>query len=136
MTGLILRVAIGIDMLYHGLQKTFGFFDGNGLAGTVNNYKAINIIYPVTILIILSQTIGAVMLILGFLGRINAAFTFIVMTGAFLILHRHNGFSINWTGNQKGEGYEMDMIVCAMCSIIIIKGSGKYSIDRMLSRNR
>ena len=31
---LILRVPVGLILMAHGAQKLFGWFDGNGLAGT------------------------------------------------------------------------------------------------------
>lgn len=132
LTGLILRVPLGIDMLYHGLQKAFGWFNGNGFGGTVNYFSTLGISYAETVLVIIIETVCAVMLIAGFLGRINAAFTFIVMIGAMATVHWPHGFSINWLGNQKGEGYELDILMFAMCAVIMINGSGKYSVDRLL----
>jgi putative oxidoreductase len=76
------------------------------------------------------------MLMIGFLGRINAALMFIVMIGALITVHWPNGFSINWLGSQKGEGYELDVLMYAMCSVIIINGSGTFSVDRLLSKNK
>ena len=35
-TGLIARIALGILILPHGLQKTFVLFGGNGLHGTMD----------------------------------------------------------------------------------------------------
>ena len=72
-TGLILRVPLGFDMLYHGLQKAFGLFNGNGFKGTVDYFSTLGISFTATILVIFIETICSIMLMLGFLGRINVA---------------------------------------------------------------
>ena len=135
-TGLILRVPLGFDMLYHGLQKAFGLFNGNGFKGTVDYFSTLGISFTATILVIFIETICSIMLMLGFLGRINAALIFIVMIGALITVHWENGFSINWLGNQKGEGFELDVLMYAMCGVLIINGSGILSIDRLISEKR
>jgi putative oxidoreductase len=41
---------------------------------------------------------------------------------------------MNWTGNQKGEGYEYHLLAIGLCLVILFQGSGKFSIDSWLSR--
>ncbi len=85
--------------------------------------------------VILIESVSAVLLIIGFAGRINAALMGIVMAGAFFVDHLPNGFFMNWFGTSKGEGYEFDILFWAISIILVINGSGKWSIDRwILSR--
>jgi putative oxidoreductase len=72
-------------------------------------------------------------LIVGFLGRIAAFAIMCNMIVAVMMVHRHNGFFMNWFGNQKGEGFEYHLLAIAIALAIIIKGSGAFSVDRFLT---
>ena len=131
---LILRVALGIVMLGHGLQKAFGLFGGFGWNNTIGYFTGtVGLPAWLGALVILIESLGAVLLIIGFAGRINAALMIIVMAGAFFADHLPNGFFMNWFGNHKGEGYEFDILFWAIALIIVINGSGRFSVDRWLS---
>jgi putative oxidoreductase len=39
---------------------------------------------------------------------------------------------MNWTGQKPGEGFEYHILVLALSLAIMIKGSGRWSIDRAL----
>jgi putative oxidoreductase len=55
------------------------------------------------------------------------------MLVAVVMVHSQFGFFANWSGTQKGEGYEFHLIVLAMCTFLLIKGAGAFSIDRKLA---
>jgi putative oxidoreductase len=40
---------------------------------------------------------------------------------------------MNWTGAQKGEGYEYHLLVLAITAFLMIRGAGAASVDRILS---
>jgi len=40
---------------------------------------------------------------------------------------------MNWTGAQKGEGYEFHLLVLAVTTFLMIRGAGAASVDRLLS---
>ena len=130
---LFMRVTLGIVMLAHGVQKAFGWFEGFGWTNSVN-YFTHNVGLPtiLAVFIILIETLGAVLLIVGFAGRINALLMAIVIAGAFFVNHLSNGFYMNWFGNHKGEGYEFDILFWTIAGVLAINGSGKFSIDRWL----
>lgn len=130
----ILRVALGFVMLGHGVQKAFGWFGGYGWDNTIGYFTGtVGIPAWLGALVILIESLGAFLLILGFAGRINAALTGIVLIGAFVVDHAPNGFFMNWFGNHKGEGYEFDILYWAIALVLTINGSGKFSIDRWLT---
>jgi putative oxidoreductase len=136
LTGLLLRLPLGTVMLYHGLQKAFGWYGGYGFTGTMQFFTdTVQIPWIIGFLTIVIETIGAVSLLVGFLGRVNALGTFAVMLGAMLTTHLPYGFSMNWFGNQKGEGYEMDLLILGMSLALVVIGSGRYSIDRLLTKD-
>lgn len=131
----ILRVALGGVMLGHGLQKVFGWFGGPGWHNTIAYFTGtVGIPAWLGAIVILIESLGALLLILGLAGRVQAALTAIVMIGAFFVAHVPNGFFMNWYGNRQGEGYEFDILYWAMAVVIMINGSGRYSIDHWLTR--
>jgi putative oxidoreductase len=128
----ILRVSLGTVMLAHGLQKAFGWFDGYGWSNTIHYFSGVGLPTWLGSLVILIESLGAVLLIIGIAGRINAALMGIVIMGAFFIDHLPNGFYMNWFGNQKGEGIEFDILFWAISLVLAINGSGRFSVDRWM----
>ena len=131
----ILRVILGVVMMAHGLQKVFGWFNGFGWDNTIGYFNSVGLPTFLGATIILLESVGALLLVLGFGGRIFAALLGIVMIGAFFIDHLPNGFFMNWGGQaSRGEGFEFDILFWAIALVLTINGSGKYSIDRYIYR--
>ncbi|HEX2533107.1 MAG TPA: DoxX family protein [Chitinophagaceae bacterium] len=129
----LLRVTLGTVMGAHGLQKAFGLFGGYGWEGTMGYFTGtVGLPAVMGAGIILIESLGAFLLIIGFAGRINAALLGAVMLGAFFVDHLPNGFFMNWFGNQKGEGFEFDLLFVAIAAVLSWYGSGAYSVDRWL----
>lgn len=105
------------------------------LKGPGNNSFAkmieMNVPRFIAYLITVAQTLGAIALIVGFLGRIAAGGNFIIMFGA-MFYHIKDGWSMNWYGEKKGEGIEYFVMLLAILLAIIIEGSGPFSIDLIL----
>lgn len=132
MTFTILRLALGIMILPHGLQKTFGLFGGYGFSGTMQFFtETMGIPYIFALLAIVAEFVGGVGLILGLFSRIAALGIGVTMLVAAMMVHAQNGFFMNWFGNQKGEGIEFFLLAVAISIAIVLKGSGKLSLDRM-----
>lgn len=131
------RVLLGLVMLAHGLQKTFGWFGGFGWKNTINYFTG-SVGLPVILaaIIILIESVGAVLLIIGFGARINALLMIFVILGAFFLEHLSNGFYMNWFGNHKGEGFEFDILFWAIAIMILVKGAGKWSVDGWLLQRK
>jgi putative oxidoreductase len=130
----ILRLAAGIMIFPHGLQKTFGCFGGAGFSAQMAGFERSHIPAVFAFLAIMAEFLGGLGLILGALTRI-AAFGLAVdmMTGVYL-LHWHNGFFMNWSGRQKGEGFEFHILVIAMAIVLMARGGGAASVDRALAK--
>jgi len=132
---LVLRLVLGGVFFPHGAQKAFGWFGGNGMAPTLAFFdQAFGIPAPMTYLVIAAELLGAIALILGLLTRLAAFGLFAVMAGAVYLVHWQNGFFMNWTGNQQGEGIEYHLLVMAIALALMIRGGGRASFDRILSR--
>ena len=55
------------------------------------------------------------------------------MAVAILAVHRAFGLFMNWTGTQKGEGFEFHLLVLAIVTYLVIRGAGAFSVDRLLT---
>ena len=133
--GLIARLALGIVILPHGLQKLLGMFGGGGFSKTVEFFTSTGMPSILAILIIVGESFGAISLIVGFLARFSAAAISIIMLGAILMVHKQHGFFMNWFGNQQGEGFEYHILAIGLGLVVVLVGAGKASIDLMLSKN-
>jgi len=131
----ILRVVLGVIMFAHGAQKMLGWFGGYGFSGTMGYFtKSMGIPAPFAFLAICAEFFGGLGLILGFLTRIAAFGVGVNMLVAILMVHRQHGLFANWTGAQKGEGYEYHLLVLALVVAIIVQGAGALSLDRVIYR--
>jgi putative oxidoreductase len=132
---LILRVTLGVVMFPHGAQKLLGSFGGPGFAGTMNMFtQKMGIPAVFAFLVIITESLGSVGLIVGFLTRMAAFGIFCIMVVAIAMVHWPNGFFMNWMGNQPGEGFEYHLLVIGIASVLIIWGGGKWSVDRIVAR--
>ena len=135
--GTVLRVALGAVMFPHGAQKLLGWFGGYGFHGTMGFLTGTaGLPAPLALLVIISEFFGSIALVLGLFSRAAAVGVISVMIGAVLTVHLPNGFFMNWTGQQAGEGFEYHLLVIGMAVAILIQGSGRYSLDRLLARER
>ncbi|MGH7338267.1 MAG: DoxX family protein, partial [Myxococcota bacterium] len=122
-------------MLPHGAQKLLGWFGGYGFEGTMGYFTGtVGLPAAVALLVILAESLGALALIVGFAGRFMALGIAAVMTGAIVTAHAANGFFMNWTGAQAGEGFEFHLLAIALALVVALRGSGALSIDRLALR--
>ena len=127
-----LRLIAGIAIFPYGMQKLFGWFNGVGIKGTLEQLAARNIPKFIGWLIIIGQSLGSIALIIGCLGRVAAGGLFIIFTGA-LIAHLPDGWFMNWFGKKTGEGIEYHVLLLSLLLIVIVRGSGAMSIDLWLT---
>jgi putative oxidoreductase len=130
----ILRVVLGVIFFAHGAQKMLGWFGGYGFTGTMGFFtNVMHIPALFAFLAIAAEFFGGLGLILGFLTRIAALGILANMIVAVTMVHHQFGFFMNWTGAQKGEGYEYHLLALAITAFLMIRGAGAHSIDRLLS---
>jgi len=130
----ILRLAAGIMIFPHGLQKTFGWFGGAGFSAQMAGFERSHIPAVFALLAIAAEFLGGLGLIFGALTRIAAFGLASNMIVGVYLLHWKNGFFMNWSGHQKGEGFEFHILVVAMAIALMARGGGAASIDRVLSK--
>jgi|SRR6516162_6670754 putative oxidoreductase len=130
----LLRLALGVIFFAHGAQKMLGWFGGYGFSGTMGFLTgALHIPAPLAFLAIAAEFFGSMGLLIGFLTRIAGLGILTNMLVAIATVHQRFGFFMNWTGLQKGEGFEFHLLVLAIAVYLIIRGAGALSVDRLLS---
>lgn len=133
---LIVRLALGAALLPHGMQKALGLFGGYGFSGTVGFFESMGMPFILATLVILAEFAGSIGVILGMGTRFMALSILIEMTGAMILGgHIHNGFFMNWYKMPNtGEGYEYFILILGIALAVLIGGSGKYSVDNLISK--
>ncbi|MCX7569698.1 DoxX family protein [Tumebacillus sp. DT12] len=118
----ILRLALGLSFLLHGLQKmqmgldkVGGFFASLGLPSFLA--------YPVGYI----ELIGGALLILGLFSRYIAAAFGVVMVGAI--------FTAKLKGGYVG-GMELEVLLLAMSAYFAISGQSGYGLSSVLSGDK
>ncbi len=130
----VLRVLAGIVMFPHGAQKLLGWFGGFGFSGTMGFFTGkMGIPAVLAFLVIMSEFFGSLALIAGALTRLAAFGMGCIMLVATLMVHLPNGFFMNWSGKQAGEGFEFHLLAMAIAVALMIKGGGRWSIDGVLT---
>jgi putative oxidoreductase len=132
--GALLRLVLGAVFFAHGAQKMLGWFGGYGFQGTLGFLTGVlHIPTPLAVLAILAEFLGGLGLIVGLLTRVAAFGIGVNMLVALFAVHAANGFFMNWSGTQKGEGYEYHLLVLAIVAYLLIRGAGAFSVDGALT---
>jgi putative oxidoreductase len=136
-TGLVLRLALGLILFPHGAQKMLGLFGGHGFNGTMGYFTGtLQLPSIIAFLVIVIEFVGAVALIAGFASRIWAFMIIVLMIGIIFFSHIEHGFFMNWFGDQQGEGFEYHLLMIGLAMGIVLNGSGKGSMDQLITQKR
>ena len=131
---LALRVVLAIVIFPQGAQKLLGWYGGFGVEGTLQFFASIGVPAFLATLVIASDFFGSIALALGLGARLAALGTLAVMLGAMLLVHGEHGFFINWYGAQQGEGIQFHLLASAASVVLLVKGAGSLSLDRLVAR--
>lgn len=130
LSGLALRIPVGIILAAHGAQKLFGSFGGYGLEGTGQWMASIGLApgYLMALLAGSAEFFGGLALLLGLLTRPAAVVSAFTMIVAILSVHIGNGLFMS------NNGYEFGLALLAITTALAIQGGGAFSLDRVLSQ--
>ena len=120
----LLRVTLGVVMFAHGWNHAFG---GGKLAGTARWFGSMGLRPPMVHALASAVTeLGAgSALILGLFTSLQCGAVVGIMTVAFVVNHRKNGFFIF----RPGEGYEYVVTLAVVATALAILGPGQWSLD-------
>ncbi|MGP4969365.1 DoxX family protein [Psychrobacter aquimaris] len=127
---LILRVPVGLILAAHGAQKLFGWFGGNGLAGTAGWLSSMGM-EPGLLMAILAggaEFFGGLALVLGLLTRPAALIAAFTMLVAIFSVHISNGLF------AADGGYEYALTLMVALLALAVQGGGAISMDKALSK--
>lgn len=121
---LIIRVVIGGVMVFHGTEKLFGWWGGEGIAGAADFFGRQGFRPPRMMAAVagLTETGGGLLLACGALTPLGA----VMLVGTFvniLVLHLPNGLS------RRRNGFEYELVLLAGTLGIAFAGSGSISVD-------
>jgi putative oxidoreductase len=129
----VVRLILGIVFFAHGAQKLLGWFGGPGLKATMRMmHETLGLPTSMAYLAVLAEFLGGLGLIAGLLSRVAAVGIAVVMFTAIVIVNGRYGLFLNWFGDKKGHGYEYHLLAIALAAVIIVRGSGAMSLDRLL----
>ena len=120
----ILRAALGVILIPHGMQKLFGAFGGMGLAGNAALFDRLG--YTPGIfwgtLVGCTEFIGGILLVIGLFTRFAAAAVVIFM---IMAIHFTSAKGFFWGAG----GMEYPILIGAVALYFLIRGAGPWSVD-------
>ena len=128
------RIVLAAILFPHGAQHALGWFGGYGFAGThAWMTDTLGFPAPLAAIGIVTELVAPIALLVGAGGRVAAAGLAGLMVGA-ISTHLPNGFFMNWFGSLPAgsEGFEYHLLVLGLAGVVIIRGSGALSVDRVL----
>ena len=129
----LIRITLGVIFFAHGAQKLLGWFGGPGYKETMRTmHQFLGVPSPLAFLAIATEFFGGAALIVGLFSRVAALGIAVTMVVAIFTVHVRYGLFLNWFGDRKGHGYEYHLLVIALAAVIIARGSGALSLDRLL----
>jgi putative oxidoreductase len=129
---LLIRVILGLVLMFHGSQKLFGWFEGKGMAPHVEAVEKMEVVPMPQVSAYLSagtEFIGGLLLVVGFLTRLVAIPVAINMFVAAILVHGA-AFAL-----AKG-GMEYALTLGIMATALIFTGAGRFSVDGLLWREK
>jgi len=131
----IARVVLAAVIFPHGGQHLMGWFGGYGFSGSYGwMTSSLGIPGPAAAFSIVFEFFAPLLLLAGIGGRVlGVGFAlFMLVAGQS---HAANGFFMNWTHSNAGEGFEYHVLAAALALTVALRGSGALSVDRWLGRS-
>ncbi|MBI4194400.1 MAG: DoxX family protein [Betaproteobacteria bacterium] len=116
---LMLRIALGVMFVAHGLLKVFVFT----FPGTVQFFESQGFPGWSAYIVIWAEVLGGIALIIGYHARWVAAALVPILIGATLV-HWPNG----WVFSAKGGGWEYPLFLTIAATVQSLLGDGAYAL--------
>lgn len=125
---LFLRLAVATIFFFHGAQKAFGWFGGEGWQASLETWSSPEgpgLPMAVTISLIVAELAIPFALVLGFLTRPAALLVVLIMGGELYYL----------SGGTTFEAVQLPLMILAAGLGLLFIGGGHLSVDRGISSN-
>lgn len=127
---LLLRVAVGVLLVSHGLQKLFGWWGGSGLSGFRDYLTDVGFRYADILSYVAAggQVAAGVLLVLGLFTPVAAAGALAYLVTAMLaeVMDAHNEARL---AAFLTDGHEYEVILLVVVAAIVLIGPGRYGLD-------
>ena len=118
---LLLRLTIGVLLLFHGSAKLF-----NGVSGIQETFAENGLPIFFAYGVYLGEVIAPLMLIFGFRTRIAALLLSFTMLVAIILAHGDDLFSV---GKSGGWAIELPVLFLMGGVVLFFTGAGKYAVS-------
>jgi putative oxidoreductase len=121
-----MRVSTGLVLFPHGVQKVFF----GSIARSADSIAKQGLPLPTFLAYAtdVAEFAAAACLILGLFTRVAAVIVWIEMAVIITVFQWHFGYF--WTN----RGYEYALLWLLLCTAIIFRGGGRYSLDRLIGK--
>jgi putative oxidoreductase len=120
---LLLRIAVGGLMLFHGVNKLV-----NGISGIEGMLTGMGVPGFLAYLVIVAEFLAAILIILGIWTRAAAFVMLGNMVVAILMAHSTHIFTLD--PNTGGWAIELPMFYLLTSAALCLTGGGKYAVTR------
>jgi putative oxidoreductase len=135
---LVARIALAWIFIYHGAATLFGAFGGSGLHSSTVFFASVAHLRPGGFFAAaagITELVGGAAVGLGIFGRLGAVGLLVVMVMAMITVTFSNGI-VSTAANVSGHGggYELNVALAALATVIAVMGTGRFSLDVVLRR--
>ena len=126
----LLRVIVGLVFIFHGYGKFMAVVSGGGLGGLAGMIEGAGLPFPIVFahMAMVTEFFGGICLVLGLFTRLWAFFGAGMM---FMIVIFVRGFD---TIHYAQGGFEYDLTLATVLSVVFILGAGGFSVDSKLKK--
>lgn len=121
---LILRLAIGILVLLHGIYKLQNPGAVDWIGGMLSS---LHLPAVLAYLVYLGEIVAPIMLILGYRTKLAAALVAVTLVVAILLAHLPDMFTL---GKGGGLAIELQLMYLLGAIVIMGLGAGKYGLEK------
>jgi len=135
---LILRLALGVVFIAHGLPKLLPVW-GSRPADTAALLEAsgVSAAYPVAVGTGLAEVLAGILLIVGAYTVVAAVLLAVTTAATSLMFHLSNGFFLDWSLEAEvGHGCEFDVLRLSALVCVMFSGPGTFAYDAWRAREK
>ena len=134
----VLRLTAGAMFVAHGMQKSFGWWGGEGLGGTAAWLASLGLApaFPLAVLVAVVELAGGLMLWAGLFTRSLSGILLVHVAIGMWIVHVPHGFFLNWQLTPgEGHGVQFSVLLIGVLAALVLTGPGALSVDAARDRS-